>query len=262
MHPVLFEVGGFEVRTYGVIVLLAFLIGVWFASRHLERFGINREKVWDVAIWAMVSGIVGARTFFVIQHWEYFKLNFVEIFEIWRGGMTFYGILFAVAPVLWFIHKERWNFWAVLDASIPGITLGTAVGRWACFFNGCCYGKPTNLPWGVVFPEGSAPYMEFGGVPVHPSQIYESVGDILLFAVYLYILSKMGTKKVGVVGSLALILTPFVRFLVDFTRFYEKTAYPFGLPLTFNQLIALILMFIGLILFLKRYGGFKVNKAH
>ncbi|MEO0138794.1 MAG: prolipoprotein diacylglyceryl transferase [candidate division WOR-3 bacterium] len=261
MHPILFEIGGIEIRTYGVLVLLGFLAGVWFASNHLSKFGISKDRVWDVAIWAMIFGVVGARVFFVIQHWDYYSLNPTEIFAIWKGGMTFYGILFGVIPVLWFIHKEKWNFWATLDAAIPGITLGIAIGRWGCFFNGCCYGKPTSLPFGVIFPEGSEPYIEFGGVPVHPSQIYESVGDAILFLVYLILLRKFGVKKAGLVGSLALIFTPFVRFLVDFTRHYEPNAYPFGLPLTFNQWIAIVLMILGLVMFIRIYGTNKVSPS-
>ncbi len=257
MHPVLFEIGGFEIRTYGVLVLLGFLAGVWFAKEHLKRWKIEENKVWDAAIWAMIFGIIGARLFFVIQHWEYYRLNFGEIFAIWHGGMTFYGILLGIIPVLWYLNKEKWNFWAVLDSSIPGITLGIAIGRWGCFFNGCCYGKPTDLPFGVVFPEGSEPYVEFGGVPVHPSQLYESFADALMFLLYVFLLRKYGIKKLGFVGSLALIFTPFVRFLVDFTRHYESNAYLFNLPLTFNQWIALSLMMVGVILF------FRVNaKAH
>jgi len=259
MHPELFEIFGFPVRTYGVIVLSAFLLGVWFAANHLSKFGIPKSRVWDVAVWAMIFGIIGARALFVIQHWSYFKNNLAEIFYLWEGGMTFYGILLGVLPVLWFVKKEKWDFWATLDASIPGVTLGIAVGRWGCFFNGCCYGKPTDLPWGVVFPEGSLPYMEFGGVPIHPSQIYESIGDAFLFIVYLFLLKKFGKSKVGFVGSIALILTPFVRFLNDFTRAYEPNSYIFGL--TFNQWIAIFLMIVGVILTVKRYAVSSSHKA-
>ncbi len=257
MHPVLIEIGGFEIRTYGVLVLLGFLAGVWFVKENLKMWKIEESKVWDAAIWAMIFGIIGSRLFFVIQHWEYYRINFGEIFAIWHGGMTFYGVLFGIIPVLWYVNKEKWNFWAVLDSVIPGITLGIVIGRWGCFFNGCCYGKPTDLPFGVVFPEGSEPYVEFGGVPVHPSQLYESFADALMFLIYVFLIRRYGIKKPGLVGSLALIFTPFVRFLVDFTRHYESNAYPFNLPLTFNQWISLSLMIVGVILF------FRVNaKAH
>jgi phosphatidylglycerol:prolipoprotein diacylglycerol transferase len=255
MYPILFEIGGFQVRTYGVLVLLGFLVGVWFVKENLKKFGISENKVWDAAIWAMIFGVIGARLFYVIENWDYYKLNLGEIFAIWHGGLIFYGILFGVIPVLWYIYREKWNLWAVLDSTIPGITLGIAIGRWGCFFNGCCYGKPTDLPFGVVFPEGSEPHLEFVDVPVHPSQIYESFGDAILFLLYVFLLRRFGAERPGFVGSIALIFTPFVRFLVDFTRYYKLNAYIFGL--TFNQWIALSIMILGVILF------FRVNaKAH
>ncbi len=250
MHPVLFDFGFFQLRTYGVLVTLGVLLGVWFAAKHLKRFGIPENKVWDVAVYSMIFGVVGARLAFVIQHWSYFQRNPGEILAVWQGGLTFYGILLGAVPILWFIRKYRWNFWAVLDATIPGITLGIAIGRWGCFFNGCCYGKPTDLPWGVVYPPGSEPHLHFGDVPVHPSQIYESIGDAILFLLYLFLLKRIGTRKPGVVGALALIFTPMVRFLVDFTRTYEPNAYVLGF--TFNQWIAIGLMLIGLILLIVR----------
>ncbi len=246
MHPVLFDFGFFQLRTYGVLVTLGVLLGVWFAAKHLKRFSIPENKVWDVAVYAMVFGIVGARLAFVIQHWSYFQNHIDEIFKVWEGGLTFYGVLLGVIPILWAIWRYRWNFWAVLDATIPGVTLGIAIGRWGCFFNGCCYGKPTDLPWGVVYPEYSEPHLQFGGVPVHPSQIYESVGDAILFLLYLYLLKRYGQRRPGVVGAVALIFTPLVRFLVDFTRAYEPNAYILGL--TFNQWIAVGLMLSGLLL--------------
>jgi len=251
VHPVLLDLGFYQVRTYGVLVTLGVLLGVWFAARHLKRFGIPSDKVWDVAVWSAIFGVVGARIAFVIQHWSYYRLNPMDILKVWEGGLTFYGILLGVVPILWAIKRYKWNFWAVLDATIPGVTLGIAIGRWGCFFNGCCYGKPTDLPWGVVYPPHSDPHTVFGDLPLHPSQIYESLGDALLFLLYIWLLKKVGVRKPGVVGALALILTPAVRFFVDFTRAYEPNAYILGL--TFNQWIALGLALVGFVLLLYRW---------
>ncbi len=246
MYPVLLDIGGLQIRTYGVLVGAAVLLGIHFASKHLSRFGISSDDVWNTAVWAILFGIAGARLAFVIQHWDYFSRNLTEIPAVWHGGLTFYGVILGAVPILWKLRKERWDFWVILDATVPAVALGLAVGRWGCFFNGCCYGKPTDLPWGVVYPPGSDPHLHFGDVPLHPSQIYESVGDALLFLFYLYMLRRVGVKRPGVVGALALVLTPLVRFFVDFTRVYEPNAYVFGL--TFNQWIALTLSSMGLIL--------------
>lgn len=187
MQRIAFEIGpfwggrSFAIYWYAVMVATGFLVGLWTASRRAERAGIPREKILDLGPLLLGGAIVGSRALFVVSYWkEYFASEpWWEVFMIRHGGLVYFGGL--VGASVSFILYARWRklpLWKMADVFAPSLALGQAIGRVGCFLNGCCYGKPTALPWGVHFPTGH----ETGGVAVHPTQLYASLVDLGLCA--------------------------------------------------------------------------------
>lgn len=182
MHPVLLQVGSLKIYSYGVFVAVGFLAAIWVAGREIARQGQDREKFYDMGFWVVLSAIAGARLFHVLVYWPQYAANPLEILKLWNGGLVFYGgFLAAVAACLIYLRKNRIPFLPVADASALGIPLGLAFGRLGCTMAGCCYGKPSALPWAVTFsdPASLAPLH----VPLHPTQVYESLAGFAIFGV-------------------------------------------------------------------------------
>jgi phosphatidylglycerol:prolipoprotein diacylglycerol transferase len=184
MHPVLVQIGSFKIYSYGVFVAIGFLAALWVSSREIARRGLDREKFLDMGFWVVLSAIVGARMFHVLVYWRDYATAPSEILKVWNGGLVFYGgFIAAVAACTWFLRRHRMPFLPVADASAPGIPLGLAFGRLGCTSAGCCFGKATSLPWAITFtdPASLAPL----NVPLHPTQIYESMAGFAIFG-FLY----------------------------------------------------------------------------
>lgn len=183
MHPIAFELGRLTIHWYGVMVALGFLVGLWTASRRGLRAGVSAEAVLDLGPWLIAGAILGARTLYVATYWrEWFAGKpFLEVFKIWHGGLVYYGGL--VGASLGYLLCVRWKklpLWKVADILAPSIALGYVFGRIGCLLNGCCYGRPCNLPWAIRFPEGNPSGAPTS--PVHPTEIYESLLNLVLYA--------------------------------------------------------------------------------
>ncbi len=186
MFPVIIRIGPLTIHTYGLMIATAFLLGLWLALRQAAREGLPKEKITDLGFYALFSGIIGARVLFIATNWPHFSGHPVEMIKIWEGGLVFYGgVIFALPTVLWYAKKQGLKLWQTIDVWAPSIAVGHALGRLGCFCAGCCYGKPTDLPWAVTFsnPESLA----ILGVPLHPTQLYESAAELLNFAILLLI---------------------------------------------------------------------------
>jgi len=182
VHPIAFELGPFTVRWYGVMMAIAFIAGLWTASRRGLREGIAAEKILDIGPWLIVGTIVGARALHVATYWneEFADRPLWEIFAVWKGGLVFYGGLIGatLAGILYARFKDI-ALWKLADVLAPSIPLGYVFGRIGCFLNGCCFGRSCSLPWAVSYPEGNmngAPTY-----PVHPSQLYDSLLSLVLY---------------------------------------------------------------------------------
>jgi phosphatidylglycerol:prolipoprotein diacylglycerol transferase len=158
------------------MVALGFLSGLWLASRRSAREGLGAEAVLDLGPWLIVGAIVGARMLFVATYWreQFAGRPFLEVFKVWHGGLVYYGGLIgsSLACVV-YTRWKRQRLWRLADILAPSIALGQVFGRIGCLLNGCCYGRPCQLPWAISFPDHNltgAPT-----APVHPTQIYESV---------------------------------------------------------------------------------------
>lgn len=181
VHPIAFKLGTLTVHWYGILVATGFVLGLWLASRRGRRDGLPPEVIADLGTWLIVGAIVGSRALYVITFWdaEFSGRPWTDVLRIWRGGLVFYGGFIGAALAgfgccLW----KQVPAWKVADALAPSIALGFALGRLGCLMNGCCYGKPSDLPWAVSFPATH----DTGGAPVHPTQLYDVTWALGLFA--------------------------------------------------------------------------------
>lgn len=243
MYPLLFEYGRITIFTYGVLVACGFLAGLWVGERQAERFGIERRKFQDVTFVLLLGALAGARLFYVLLEWEQFVSNPLEIVALWRGGLVFYGgFIGAGLAILWYARARGLPVWSLGDAIAPGLALGQAFGRLGCFFAGCCYGAPCDLPWAVRFqhPRGLVP-PERWGVPLHPTQLYEALANLVLFGL-LWGLAKH-RRFPGQVFGAYLAAYPLVRFVLEFFRADPRGAWG---PLSTSQILGIPLFVFGI----------------
>jgi len=185
MLPTLFHLGPVAIRSYGTLLMLGFIGGLLLAGRQAKRLGLPRQLAVDLGLWVLVGGVLGARALFVALNWTDFAAWPREALYLWQtGGLSFHGGLAGgVAAGALLAWRRRVSFWALADLATPGIALGYGLARLGCFLNGCCYGSPTSLPWGVRFPffPDSQVLTELS----HPTQIYAALGSFVIFAVLL-----------------------------------------------------------------------------
>ena len=180
MHSIAFQIGGVAIYWYGILVAAGFLAGCWTASRRAPAGGIHSERIVDLVPWLLLGAVVGARLWYVIAYWreEFAGHPIQALFEIRSGGLVFYGgLIGASLAACIYARLRNLPLWKLADILSPSIPLGHAFGRVGCLMTGCCYGKPTALPWAIHFP---AEHWT-GGVGVHPTQIYESLLNLCLY---------------------------------------------------------------------------------
>jgi phosphatidylglycerol:prolipoprotein diacylglycerol transferase len=190
MRPTLFTIGSFPVHSFGVMVLIAFLLGLWYTmARARKRMAgkdpkapgvITPEHVFDFALTALFVCILGARVLYIALDWNEFAGRWMDVFKIWTGGLTIIGSL-IVAPfyLWWYCRRHKLAFLEFADLCAPGFALGNAIGRIGCLLNGCCYGAVCSLPWAVRFADEKHP--GFLTPPSHPTQIYETLLNLIAF---------------------------------------------------------------------------------
>lgn len=255
MFPQLFHIGSFWVGTYGVLVATGVLAGLTLAGRFAQREGIDPEKAWNLGILAVLFAIVGAKVLLVINSWSRYSGNFGEVFslETLRAGGVFYGGLIAALGVsVWYIRKNRMPVLRTCDAFAPGLALGHAIGRLGCFSAGCCYGKPTHLPWGVTFTNPMAAYIS--GTPLgqklHPTQLYESLVEFVNFLILTWLFKRK--KADGQVIGAYLFLYGVARFFLEFVRDDPERGSVFHGAMSGTQLISIFMVIAGGLLWMRR----------
>ena len=243
MLPELFRIVGFPVRSWGVLLLLGFVVGWWLMRRRAERFGIPKDKLVDLAVWMLAGGIVGARIGFVLLDWDHYSKNLIDIFKFTEGGMTSFGGYVMGLVGLWIWARiNKVPVVNVLDLIAGPALIAIAIGRIGCFLNGCCYGGPCELPWAVhVDPEIGDDYLG------HPAQLYESAISVV-FALVIFGWEKRGNFRPGQLFSLALIFSGIARYLYEIFRIgISSEAYAFGMTLA--QMVAILMTIIGIGIF-------------
>ena len=209
MLPVLFRIGSFEITSFGVMVALGALAGLWVFRRELARAGLP-DAALDAAVYGLVGGLLGAKLLYVFEHLD--ESTFFALF-LDRGGMSWFGgFVGGLVTAYLTIRAKGWPLVPVLAAATPALAVGQLLGRIGCFLVGDDYGRPTDLPWAVAFPEGLPPTT----VPVHPTQIYEALALVPL-ALLLFRWRRQRRADAFVVGAY-LVLAGAIRFAIEFLR--------------------------------------------
>ncbi len=248
MHPLLFEIGPIQIRTYGVLLSLAFLTGVWLAARRGRDRGVASSFIYDLAIVIILSAIAGSRVYYVAVNYDTFAVDPLSILRIWEGGLSMYGGLVAALLASYFYSRSKGlSFRKVADIVAPTLAIGIAITRVGCFFNGCCFGKATTFFTGIEFPPFGEAGRVLGNVPVHPTQLYESLFGLGILPVL--ILVERRRPPDGILFGTFLVLYSILRFLIDFFRYYSiRSTFEFmEIVLTYNQIISLLLLVVGLL---------------
>ncbi len=245
MHPILFRIGPLKVYSFGLMVVLAFLGGAWVTAKELRRKSIEPDAIDGYPLIALVGGIVGARIYYLIDHFHELLSN--PLGELFSGaGLTWYGGVIggAVAALGWARHKGQ-SVWAMCDAFAPGLALAYAIGRIGCHLSGDGdYGKVTTLPWGYSYAKGMVPTPP--GVLVHPTPLYELAAMLVVFAVLWRLRRRILGD--GRLFGLYLILAGIERFLVEFVRRNP----PVALGWTMAQWTSLAAIALGVLLYVTR----------
>ena len=220
MHPVLFEISGWPVYSYGVLLAAAYLAGLQMAVVRARRAGLDAAKVMDFGIYLIIAALVGAKLMLVVVDFSYFRQNPRELLSLARAGGVFYGGLIAAVLVgLWLVRKYKLPVWTTGDLMAPGIALGHVIGRMSCLLAGCCYGRPTNVPWAITFKDPAAA-INVGtplGIPLHPTQLYDAGAELIILAILLAT-EKRGNKFPGRTFWGYLVLYAISRFIIEFFR--------------------------------------------
>ncbi len=223
MHPELFQFGPIHLRSYGVFMALAFVVGTFLGLRESRRLGLDEDKVVNVILVTLIASVFGARLLYVLEHLPEFRREWTSALALWQGGLTLYGgVVAGTFAGLVAARQMGLPVWILADALTPSVALGTMFGRIGCYLNGCCYGQPTAQPWGVVFPRDSFAFLEFGDQPVHPSQLYNALAGLGLFL--LFYLTRNRFRVPGVMFWSFVALFALVRIPLDLTRAYEVNA--------------------------------------
>jgi len=191
VHPIAFHLGSLPIRWYGVMMALAFLAGLWTATRRARRANISSDTISDVTLWLMLGSIIGARIVYVTTYWkqEFAGQPFTEVFMIQHGGLVYYGgLIGATVTGIGYLAWKKLPVWKIADILAPSIALGSVFGRIGCLLNGCCYGRACDLPWAIHFPADH----ETHGAGVHPTEIYDALLNLIL---YLFLAWQFRCKK-------------------------------------------------------------------
>ena len=253
MYPRLFEFGPLTLYTYGVLLAAAYLVGLKLAMVRAKARGLDANRVLDLGIYIIISALVGAKLLLLVTDFRTFRADPRELLTLARSGGVFYGgLILAVIVALWYIRRVGLPLWTTCDVFAPGIALGHVVGRFGCFFAGCCYGKPTMKPWGITFTD---PFAQSNvgtplGIPLHPTQLYEAGAELLILIVLL-VTERKGRPFPGRTFWLYMLLYAITRFIIEFFRGDERgTVFMFST----SQFISLLLapLAIAMLIYLSR----------
>lgn len=248
MFPKLISYGDFFLPTYGVMVALAFLAALWIIGRLGREAKLPSEPLMNLGIYCALAGMLGAKLMMFAFDWQIYWNDPRQIFSretLQAMGVYQGGLILAVLTAIFYMRRAHLPPLATSDVFAPGLALGHAIGRIGCFAAGCCWGKECARPWAVTFTNPDARQLTGVplGVPLHPTQIYESLAEALIF-VYLYRRFHQPHREGSIIG-LYLILYSTVRFAVEFVRNHEQ-ALPFNGPLSLTQWISLGTLAVGI----------------
>jgi phosphatidylglycerol:prolipoprotein diacylglycerol transferase len=241
MHPILFEVGDWPVYSYGVLLAIAYLAALQFAVVRARRVGLDGTRIMDLGIYLIIAALVGAKLMLVAVDFDYFRRQPRELLSLVRAGGVFYGgLLAALGAAIVLVRRYALPLWTTADLFAPGIALGHVIGRFGCLLAGCCYGKPTHVPWAVTFTSPDA-QLNVGtplDVPLHPTQLYDAGAELVILALLLAT-ERRGRPFAGRTFWLYMLLYGVSRFVIEFYRGDDRGM--FG-PLSTSQWVSLVVV--------------------
>ena len=247
VYPELFKLGPLTVYSYGVLLAASYLLGLRLAMTRAKRWGLDANRVLDLGIYIIIAALIGAKLMLLFVDFDQFRRSPWELLALARSGGVFYGgLILAVAVAFWYIARHRMPFWTTCDVFAPGIALGHVTGRLGCVAAGCCYGKPTDVPWAVIFtnPLAAANVGTPLGIPLHPTQLYEA-GAELLILVLLLATERKGKLFAGRTFWSYMFLYAVSRFIIEIYRGDPRGAI---LGFSTSQFISLVLAPLSLIM--------------
>lgn len=242
---VFISIFGIDIMWYAVLIATGMILAVYFASKEAKRRGLDPEEISNILFVSIVVGILGARIYYIIFQWDYYRENLLEIFNLRQGGLAIYGgIIAGFIGAYIYCKKKKLNFLESADIVIPGLALAQGIGRWGNFINQEAYGYPTDFPIAV----------DIDGVMHHATFLYESVGDIAIFLFLTYFMRNR-QKYHGQVVALYFVLYGILRFFVEGLR---MDSLYLG-PLRVSQLVSILGVIAGvLVLVFARKEKFRI----
>jgi phosphatidylglycerol:prolipoprotein diacylglycerol transferase len=257
IDPVVFTIGSLSVRWYGIIAAIAILTLISLVLRWSKRAGFNEDTIFWVIIWGIPGGIIGSRLLHVLDGLDYYLAHPGKI--VGMEGLTIFGaILGAALSIAIYSKVKNLPLGRLLDMIMPGAILAQAIGRIGCTINGCCYGIATSLPWGLVYAHEESIYLRLGeprGVPVHPTQVYELLGDLIIFGILLRLRGRL--KPDGSLTLVYFILYPLLKFSVHFLR----AGTPFFFGLQEAQFVSLVVLAAAIVLLVRSRVHWSTEEA-
>ena len=238
MFPDLFSIGPLTIHTYGLFVALGFVAGIavtiWLGKSH----GMTPQQIMDMGFIIILSGIIGSRLAYILMNFSFYKGNPVEMIRLWNGGLVFSGGLIAVVfAMIWYARHHGLNILEIGDLWSPAAAIGQSLGRVGCFMAGCCYGRPTDIPWSVTFTNPKS--LALLNIPIHPAQLYSSLLNLIIFIALLILTFKKTFK--GQVFLWFLILHSTARLLLERFRGDDR-GFILGTNWTTTQLMASLIL--------------------
>lgn len=252
MYPELIRIGPVVIGSYGLMLAIAFIVGIFVTTKLSEQRNIDGDRVLNLCFIILVSAIIGSRLLYVVTHLDEFRGRWLYTFlpvqpdgSIGLNGLIFLGgFIGALLASLWYVRRRDIPPFKMADSVAPALALGLFFGRIGCFLNGCCFGKECDAAWGMQFPIESPAGFIMGDAVIHPTQLYSSGYALLIFGVLMY----LNRKKIaeGWLAASFLVLYGVARFVVDFFRYYEQEMIVIG-GLDWNQIISLCMIAGGLV---------------
>jgi phosphatidylglycerol---prolipoprotein diacylglyceryl transferase len=254
MHPVLFHIGSLTIYSYGVLVATGVIVGLFVARWQARKLALDPDRIWNVGIYMVLIALLGSKLWLVLGDLPYYWHFPREIFSyatLQSGGDIFGGVVFGLLFIILYARRQKLGYLALADAFAAPLALGHAIGRVGCFCAGCCWGKPTNLPWGIVFTNPLA--AQLVGTPLnvrlHPTELYEAGAELINFLLLVWLGRRQ--KFTGELFAAWMILYGFERGIIEFFRGDPGRGMMFGGAISFMQIVSVLLIAFGAWLFLR-----------
>jgi phosphatidylglycerol:prolipoprotein diacylglycerol transferase len=249
--PILVSFGGVTIYWYGFFIVVGVVLAIITAIKLGSYYKIDKDIIFDLSFWLLISGIIGARLYHILLDISYYIEQPEQIIKVWEGGLAIHGALIAGLIVLFaFTRKKKINLWKIGAILAPGIALAQAVGRWGNYFNQELFGKPTDLPWGIPIEATHRPIEYISSSYFHPTFLYESLGNLVIFliliSIHIYLIKKSKIKELYffIIIMLYLILYSVLRFATEFIRIDET---PLILGLRAPQVASIVIIILAIV---------------